>query len=54
MTQRAKVKGLGNAIDSDDPRWSIWLRIEDFQHLRDRHRFGWFRQGGIVTTHVWS
>jgi hypothetical protein len=49
-----KMKGLGNAIDSDDPRPSIWLRIEDFQHLRDRHGFGWFRQGGFVATHVWS
>jgi hypothetical protein len=53
MTQRA-MKGLGNAIDSDDPRWSVWLRIEDFQHLRDRNGLGWFRQGGFVTTHVWS
>jgi hypothetical protein len=49
-----KMKGLGNAIDSDEPRWSIWLRIEDFQRLRGCHGFGWFRQGGFVATRVWS
>jgi hypothetical protein len=44
------MKGLGNAIDSDDSRSSTWLRTKDFQRhgLRGRYWFGWFCDDGFA------
>jgi hypothetical protein len=38
----ANKKGLGYAINNDDFRSSMWLRIKDFQRHdpSGRHRFG--------------